>query len=190
MLVVILFVIAIPAAIFAERYEGGARPRSRVEWTRTIAYWILTMFVAFEMAAGAVWDLLRIEYVRVILAHLGYPMYLLVILGAWRIPCALALLAPRFERLKEWAYAGAFFDYTGAAASHLLKGHAAGAWIGPLLFAGFALGSWALRPAARRLPRSGDATAAGLTSWLAPALIVAAMAGVAFLTLPKGAPPQ
>jgi hypothetical protein len=30
-----------------------------------------------------------------------------------------ALLAPRLPRLKEWAYAGAVFNYTGAAASHL-----------------------------------------------------------------------
>ncbi|HUA98507.1 MAG TPA: DoxX family protein [Terracidiphilus sp.] len=190
MLVLILLIAAIPTAIFTERYEGGPRPQNRMEWSRTIAYWIFTMFVAFEMAAGAIWDLLRIEYVRVVLARLGYPMYLLVILGVWRIPCALALLAPRFERLKEWAYAGSIFNYTGAAASHLLKGDAAGSWIGPLVFAGFALASWALRPAARRLPRSGDTAGAGWASWLAPVLTVAAMVGAAFLTLPKGAPPQ
>ncbi len=34
------------------------------------------------------WDLLRIEYVRVVLTHLGYPLYLLLILGAWKLPCA------------------------------------------------------------------------------------------------------
>jgi hypothetical protein len=68
-----------------------------------------------------------------------------VILGAWRVPGALALLVPRFPRLKEWAYAGAFFSYTGAAASHLLA-RDTGQWPAQLIFSVFTLVSWALRP--------------------------------------------
>lgn len=79
-----------------------------MDWIRTVAYWVFTLIVAYEMAAGGIWDLLRIEYVRVIMAHLGYPMYVLTIIGVWKIPCAVVLLVPRFLRLKEWAYAGAF----------------------------------------------------------------------------------
>lgn len=105
-------------------------PQGRATWVRIIAYWLFTIVVAFEMAAGGLWDLLRIEYVRLVLTHLGYPLYLLYIIGVPRIPCALALLAPRFPRLKEWAYAGAFFNYTGAAASHLLAGDHASQWMG------------------------------------------------------------
>jgi hypothetical protein len=67
-----------------------------MDWIRTIAYWVFMLFVAYEMAAGGIWDLLRIEYVRVVLAHLGYPMYLLTIIGVWKIPCAFVLLVPRF----------------------------------------------------------------------------------------------
>lgn len=40
---------------------------------RSVAYWIFTLLVVYEMTAGSLWDLLRIEYVRVVLAHLGYP---------------------------------------------------------------------------------------------------------------------
>jgi uncharacterized membrane protein YphA (DoxX/SURF4 family) len=82
--------------------------------------------------------------------HLGYPTYFLFIIGVWKIPCAIALLAPRFPRLKEWAYAGATFNYTGAVTSHLSVGDGAGKWVGPLVYAGIALASWALRPADRR----------------------------------------
>src|SRR6516165_12617148 len=89
---------------------------------RIVANWIFTLIVAWEMVAGSLWDLLRIEYVRVVLTHLGYPLYLLMILGAWKLTCAVVLLLPRFPRLKEWAYAGAFFNYSGAAASHFLVG--------------------------------------------------------------------
>jgi hypothetical protein len=41
--------------------------------------------VVFEMVAGSLWDLMGIEYVRVVMNHLGYPLYLLLILGAWKI---------------------------------------------------------------------------------------------------------
>jgi hypothetical protein len=125
--------------------------------------------------------------VRVALAHLGYPLYLLIIFALWKLPGALALLVPRFPRLKEWAYAGAFFNYTGAAASHFLVGHRASQWADPLIFSAFTL---ALRPASRRLPKLAPATGMRAEAWVVPVLIVAAMLGVAFLTLPKGAPPQ
>jgi hypothetical protein len=157
---------------------------------RLIAYWLFTVLVAFELAAGALWDLLRIEYVRVALAHLGYPLYLLVILGVWRVPGALTLLVPRFPRLKEWVYAGAFFEYTGAAASHLLVGDR-GRWAGPLVFSGFTMLSWALRPAPRRLPSVAlPATEKRAITWAVPIFTVTAMLVVAFFTLPKGAPPH
>jgi hypothetical protein len=49
------------------------------------------------MVAGSLWDLLRIEYVRDVMTHLGYPLYMLSILGAWKLPCAVTLLVPRFQ---------------------------------------------------------------------------------------------
>jgi hypothetical protein len=189
-ILLVLISILTLAALFAARSENDAPPQTWAAWVRVIAYWLLTILVAFEMAAGALWDLLRIEYVRVILTHLGYPLYLLDILGVWRIPCALALLAPRFPRLKEWAYAGAVFNYTGAAASHLLAGDRSGLWVGPLMLTVFTFVSWALRPASRRSPKVAAVGKRRAIAWSVPALIVAAMLVIAFLTLPKGAPPQ
>ncbi len=46
------------------------------------------------------------------MAHLGYPAYFCVILGVWKVLGASAVLARRFPRLKEWAYAGTVFDLT------------------------------------------------------------------------------
>jgi uncharacterized membrane protein YphA (DoxX/SURF4 family) len=48
---------------------------------------------------------------------LGYPTYVLTILGILKIPAAIALLLPGLPRLKEWAYAGTVFELTVAAAS-------------------------------------------------------------------------
>jgi uncharacterized membrane protein YphA (DoxX/SURF4 family) len=122
--------------------------------SRTIVYWITTVIIALEMAIGGVWDILLISYVRTVMEHLGYPIFFLVILGVWKIPCAVTLLAPRFPRLKEWAYAGAIFNYTGAVASHVAVGDGASQWAAPLVFAALTLASWALRPSSRRLDHS------------------------------------
>lgn len=118
---------------------------------RTIAFWIITAILAFELVLGGFWDLLRIPYVRQVILHLGYPLYLLTILGLWKLLAALALLAPRFPRLKEWAYAGIFFEMTGAAASHAAAGNSPITLIAPLFITALALASWALRPSSRTL---------------------------------------
>jgi uncharacterized membrane protein YphA (DoxX/SURF4 family) len=83
---------------------------------------------------------------------LGYPMYFFAILGLWKVLGAIAILVPRFPRLKEWAYAGIFFDLTGAAASvAAVGGYGAYAFhvIAPLVIAGLTVASWALRPQSR-----------------------------------------
>ena len=172
----------------AERVVRAAR-------TRTIAYWVFTLVVAWEMIAGGFWDLLRIEYVRVVMTHLGYPLYVLSIIGAWKIPCGAALLAPGFARLKEWAYAGAFFNYTGAVASHIAVGDRANHWLPPLIFAAFVLASWALRAPERQLEATLLEQAEGVGGtrvlrWIVPIGVLAAFATIALATLPKGPPPQ
>jgi len=88
-----------------------------------------------------------------VLEHLGYPAYLLRILGVWKLLGAIALLAPRFPRLKEWAYAGEFFAMTGAAASGMVRGKDdPGTLIWPpLILAVLTLISWVLRPQSRIL---------------------------------------
>lgn len=87
-----------------------------------IAYWVTTALVVSELALGGVWDILRVPQVRGLIERLGYPLYFLVILGIWKLLGAVALVIPRFPRLKEWAYAGVFFDLTGAVSSQLASG--------------------------------------------------------------------
>src|SRR5262245_38565951 len=107
---------------------------SRSPWyrLRIITYWTSTFVVVFELAAGSVWNLLQIEWIRVQLNHLGYPFYYAYITGVWQIGGAAAIIAPRFPRLKEWAYSGAFFTWSGAVAAHLVAGDGAEAWGPPL----------------------------------------------------------
>jgi uncharacterized membrane protein len=95
-------------------------------------------------------DILRLPPFTGIIAHLGYPAYFAVILGIWKVLGAVAVLVPRFPRLKEWAYAGMFFCMTRAAASHLAVDDPAGTLLAPIVFTGLMGASWLLRPPARR----------------------------------------
>jgi DoxX-like family len=117
---------------------------------RPAGYWLATLPVAAELGLGGIWDIERLPMVRDLVVGLGYPSYFLVLLGSWKVLGAVVLLVPRRPLLKEWAYAGAFFTYTGAIVSHLITGYALGEL--PLLTVLTALTvlSWALRPSSRR----------------------------------------
>jgi hypothetical protein len=120
-----------------------------VRW-RAACYWLATVAVAAELAVGGAWDIARIPYVRDLTARLGYPSYFLVILGSWKVLGAAALLVAGRGLLKEWAYAGAFFVYTGAMASHLTTGYDVGEVAVLAVMTALTVLSWALRPPSRR----------------------------------------
>jgi hypothetical protein len=120
---------------------------------RSIVYWTMTGLVAFFIGGGGlsqIWQYYANPHS--VVPVLGYPMYFFVILGVWKAFGAIAILVPRYPRLKEWAYAGIFFDLTGAAASCAMSG-GYGAYgfhvIAPLIITGFMVASWALRPQSR-----------------------------------------
>ncbi|WP_330438206.1 DoxX family protein [Micromonospora sp. NBC_00821] len=181
--------------------------RSGWNWSRIrpIAFWTTTLVIALELAAGSVWNLLTIEWVEVQLHHLGYPHFFAYILGAWQAGAAVAIVAPGLRLLKEWAYVGAFFLWSGAVASHLSVGDGLQSWGVPLMFGACAIASWVLRPADRRLPetrlrraRPADAGPGGFgpleirprswasrpRAWIVPIGLIAVLYAVSFLTLP------
>ena len=122
---------------------------------KSVVYWTMTILVAFPIGSGGVSQVM--QYVgnpHGVVHELGYPMYFFAILGFWKVLGAIAILVPRFPRIKEWAYAGIFFDLTGAAASCAAVG-GYGAYgfhvIAPLILTGLCVASWALRPESRRI---------------------------------------
>ena len=119
---------------------------------KNIAYWTTTVLLAFFMSGGIVQIAQFKGNPHGIVPQLGYPMYFFGIIGFWKVLGAIAILVPRFPRLKEWAYAGIFFDVTGAAVScAAVGGYGAYAFhaIAPLLIACITVASWALRPPSR-----------------------------------------
>ncbi len=120
--------------------------------TRFIFYWITTILAAFQLGSGGIADIVLPSAVLEGMEHLGYPKYFCVLLGIWKVLAAITILLPGFPRLKEWAYAGAFFELTGAVFSHIAVSDPAVKLIGPIVCTGLLVTSWALRPASRRIP--------------------------------------
>jgi uncharacterized membrane protein YphA (DoxX/SURF4 family) len=124
---------------------------TKTERNRAAFYWLATALLVSELVLGGIWDVLRVPRVRQVIERLGYPTYFLVILGVWKLLGAIALVIPRFPRLKEWAYAGVVFNLTGALISHVASGDIEP---GPMAYLVMLIGataaSWFLRPPSRR----------------------------------------
>lgn len=119
--------------------------------TKKMGYWTTTGLLAFFLASGGAMQLARVPANVEGVVQLGYPAYVVTIVGFWKVLGALALLWPRLPRVKEWAYAGAFFEFTGAAASHAFSGDALGHLLLVSSLSLLVVASWALRPESRRL---------------------------------------
>ncbi len=116
-----------------------------------IIYWSVTIFLSIGMLAGGIQQMLQIGGYNEIASNLGYPLYLLSIIGVWKILGVFAILIPKFTLLKEWAYAGFFFVMSGAFISHLAVGQAFTEAIPSLILLIATILSWYLRPAGRKI---------------------------------------
>ena len=118
---------------------------------RKIVYWIATAWLALGMASTGVVQLMRTGTEAKKFLTLGYPVYLLTLLGIWKLLGVVTILVPKFPLLKEWAYAGFFFAMSGAVVSHLASGSNAKELFGPVLLIVLTAISWYFRPADRRI---------------------------------------
>ncbi len=105
-----------------------------------ITYWIFTGLFSAFMLMASIPDILIVPEAITTFKHLGYPTYLLPFIGIAKVLGVVAVLVPGFPRIKEWAYAGLFFDlcgalYSGIAVKDPISGIAP-AVIGLILFAG------------------------------------------------------
>ncbi len=116
-----------------------------------IIYWIVTGFLSFGMLAGGVQQMLQIGGYNEIIKQLGYPQYLLSILGVWKILGVLTILIPKFPLLKEWAYAGFFFAMSGASISHFAVGQSFTEAMPSLILLLATILSWYFRPESRKI---------------------------------------
>lgn len=116
-----------------------------------IIYWIATIWLSLGMLSTGIVQLLKTEDEVNKMTELGYPLYFLTIIGAWKILGVVAILIPKFPLLKEWAYAGFFITMSGAIISHLMSGSEAKEIFGPALLLVLTIISWYFRPVDKKL---------------------------------------
>lgn len=122
--------------------------------TTRVIYWIFTILLSAFMALGAIPDVIQHPEAIAVFDHLGYPSYLLPFIGIAKLLGVVAILVPGFPRIKEWAYAGLFFDVTGALYSAIAIGDPPGTWAFPLLGHVLIIGSYILYHKKAKAPLS------------------------------------
>jgi hypothetical protein len=85
--------------------------------TKTL-YWIFTILFALIMFSTAVPNVLMSEdSIALIHTTLGYPKYFIMFIGIVKILGVVGILIPGYPLVREWAYAGLFFDLIAATVS-------------------------------------------------------------------------
>lgn len=115
-----------------------------------IIYWIATAWLSLGMLSTGIVQLIREKNESDMFHRLGYPTYLMLILGVLKILGVGVILLPRLPLLKEWAYAGFCFAMTGALLSHLVVQDPAKELFGPALLLLLTFVSWYYRPDNRK----------------------------------------
>lgn len=119
-----------------------------------IIYWVATIWLALGMVSTGIVQLLKQKEgpgAVDSMAQLGYPMYLLIMIGVWKMLGVIAVLIPKYPLLKEWAYAGFFFVMSGAIVSHLAVKDTVSEIFPALLLLVLTIISWYFRPSDRKL---------------------------------------
>lgn len=116
-----------------------------------IIYWVATAWLSLGMVSTGIVQLVKMDEEVDNFTQLGYPLYLLTILGVWKLLGVIAVLLPGFSLIKEWAYAGFFFAMSGAIISHIAANDPMNEVFPPLLLLVLTVVSWYFRPADRKI---------------------------------------
>jgi uncharacterized membrane protein YphA (DoxX/SURF4 family) len=83
--------------------------------TIAILYWVCTiLFVALMLFASVGGIQPTADTIKLMHDGLGYPVYFIQFISIAKVIGCITLLIPGLNRVKEWAYAGLFFDLAGA----------------------------------------------------------------------------
>lgn len=116
-----------------------------------IIYWTATIWLALGMLSTGVVQLLQMNKEVAFILALGYPTYVISLLGFWKILGTLAVISPGLPLIKEWAYAGFFLTMTGALYSHIVSDSPINEIIPCLLLLVLTILSWHFRSPGRKI---------------------------------------
>lgn len=116
-----------------------------------IIYWIFTLWLSLGMVSTGIVQLMQTKEETDMFTHLGFPLYLLTIIGICKMLGTIVVLLPKLPLLKEWTYAGFFFTMLGAVVSHLIMNDPMSEIFPPLLLLALTMISWYFRPSDRKI---------------------------------------
>ena len=96
-------------------------------------YWIATIIFALMMVMDGFGGVTQQEAGKEVFKHLGYPMYMLIIVGIAKLLGAASILQNKYVAIKEWAYAGFAINFIGAFASRAFVGDNISLLIPPII---------------------------------------------------------
>lgn len=89
----------------------------------TVAYWIFTILLVLFLVMDGIGGVTHAPEGVTAITHLGYPKYLLTIVGLAKLAGAIAIVQNRYTTIKEWAYAGVTINCIGASLSWYFTDH-------------------------------------------------------------------
>ena len=116
-----------------------------------IIYWIATLWLALGMVSTGIVQIIKMEEEVANFTKLGYPTYLMTIIGIAKMLGVIAILSPKFPILKEWAYAGFTYTMMGAIISHIVVQDEVSSLFGPALLLVLTFISRYFRPESRKI---------------------------------------
>jgi hypothetical protein len=102
--------------------------------SRRKLYWLVSSPFVLLMVYFAWGSLANVPALVQAVMQLGYPPYVLEILGIANLLGVIAIIVGKIRVLKEWAYAGITFNLIAASISHVYIEDHTGIAIVPLLF--------------------------------------------------------
>lgn len=107
--------------------------------TITILYWITTVLFSLAILSTCIPSEEGYAFITDIL---GYPGYFVNYIAVFKVLGVIGILIPGFPRVKEWAYAGLFFDMISAVYSFYATGTMTIETTGMLIFFGLGIASY------------------------------------------------
>lgn len=90
--------------------------------TQKIIYWVATSVFSAQILLSAGMYIFNYQFAAEAFISFGYPTYIIYPLAVAKILGLLAIWTKKSQLLKEWAYAGFFFNLVLAAFAHIMVG--------------------------------------------------------------------
>lgn len=128
-----------------------------MELRNRIIYWLFTLWMGLGWVSFGIIQVVRTPAEVARITKLGFPAYVLILLGVAKLLGVVAVLIPGYPIVKEWAYAGFIFTLVGALYSHVSMSDPLVDMIPALLLLVLTMISYYFRPASRKMSQGNFA---------------------------------